>query len=299
MSIKSLVRDVKRAFRAKDEEAFGDAMEDLEEKIKGEDEEPDTVEVHNHIPGEDAIGQLPPKDPATTGIRDEEGEEGPPWFKKFSKDCLDRFTGIDAQFEAIKGEPKFGKDPVAGEEGKDEDPSLEMDKRGKDAKDDEANRAILGELEYEAPPGTGDKARKAKDSEYLADSFQDTVAKAEVLVPGIRVPTFDQAAKPRKTFDAITALRRTALDLANSKPETRGIIDSALSGRALDTKTMPHNGVRVLFNAVASQVAAGNNSRATDRSAVTRTDGKQAGAQLTSLADINARNREKFGRKTG
>ena len=38
--------------------------------------------------------------------------------------------------------------------------------------------AILGELEYEAPPGTGDKARAAKDSAYLEDSFQDAVAKA-------------------------------------------------------------------------------------------------------------------------
>ena len=294
MSVKSAMRKLSRAFAAKDVNAFDDAMEELEDKV-GDDageKQPDTIEVHNHIPGMDGIGEMPPKDPATTGARD---DEEPEWFKKFSKDAEARFKSLDDKFEAMGN-----KYPVMDPDGSDDDEgNLEMDSR--DAKDDEANKKILGELEFEAPPGTGDKAMKAKDSMYLEDSFQDVLSKAEVLAPGIRVPTFDRKSAPVKTAKALFGLRRTALDLAYGRAETRGIIDSALSGRTFDSKKMPDAAVRVLFNAVASQAARDNNARSTaDRGTVRPANGggHSVGAKLTSLASINERNREKFGRKS-
>lgn len=307
MSVKSALRKISRAFAAKDATAFDDAMEELEDKVGDADEgkrDPDVIEVHNHIPGNDAIGEVPPKDPAVTGARDD--KEQPEWFKNFSKDCMDRFTSMDDKFEAMgkKEEPvedAFDPDNPEGGPKKDEG-NLEMDRKGKDAKDDEANKKILGELEFEAPPGTNDKARKAKDSAYLEDSFQDTVSKAEILAPGIRVPAFDKAAPPVKSAKALFALRRTALDLAYGKPETRGIIDAAMSGRTFDSKTMPDSAVRVLFNAVASQAARDNNEASTKDSRGLRpvAGGGQTvgGGKLTSLAGINERNKEKYGRKS-
>jgi len=368
MSVKSAMRKLSRAFAAKDANAFDDALEELEDNVgdAGEEKQPDTIEVHNHIPGMDGIGEMPPKNPATTGARD---DEQPEWFKNFSNECMDRFKSMDDKFEAMGG-----KSPVADPDGSDDDEgNLEMDSRyAKDAKDgfvmyspnqfgqwkakaesmgdkviemmdespnepagsgpwraltesggtsgefdkrkgghlqqtsdaakdDEANKKILGELEFEAPPGTGYKATKAKDSVYLEDSFQDVISKAEILAPGIRVPTFDRKSSPVKTVKALFGLRRTALDLAYGQAETRGIIDSALSGRTFDSKKMPDAAVRVLFNAVASQAARDNNARSTaDRRTVRPANGggHSVGAKLTSLASINERNREKFGRKS-
>ncbi len=171
---------------------------------------------------------------------------------------------------------------------------LENEDRSRDGRrrmdDQEANRAILGELEFEAPPGTGDRVRRARDSACLEESFQDALSKAEVLVPGLRLPTFDRSASPLRTAQAIFGLRRTTLDLAYSRPETRGLIEAALSGRALDTRNMRVGEVRVLFNSIAASAAAGNNSRATD----TTVGLKIGGSRIRSLADINTVNREHF-----
>ena len=94
-------------------------------------------------------------------------------------------------------------------------------------------------------------------------------------------------------------MSRTALDLAYNKPETRGIIDAALGGRALDTKTMAPSAVRVLFNTVAAQVASTNNSRAVDGTIrQVNGGGLQTSSKLTSLASINERNKERYGRKS-
>jgi hypothetical protein len=224
-----------------------------------------------------------------------EGGEHPSW------------PGGEFPSGGIRGD-RHGKDESEeereeGERGEDrrdnEEENLEMDRqrdRSRDrgrANNDEANKEILGELEFEAPPGTGDRAMKAKDSKYLEEAFQDAVAKAEVLAPGLRLPTFDRAAKPSRTLNDIVKLRRTALDLAYNQPATRGIIDQAMSGRTMDSKRMSLSSARVLFNSVASAVASSNNSRATDRGyegGGVRTNTN--GARIQTLADINKVNRE-------
>lgn len=76
------------------------------------------------------------------------------------------------------------------------------------------NEKLLGELEFEAPKGTGDRARKARDSAFMVDSFQETLAAAQVLVPGMRLPTFDGSLPPTKTLDCMCEVRRAALNEA-------------------------------------------------------------------------------------
>ena len=343
MSLKSTLRKLQRSFSSKDEKAFDEAVEELEDHVEDrrdhsrDEEDPDEITIHNHIPGNDGLGEMPAEE--TEGQLKARDDEEPEWFKKFSKDCMDRFGKMSNDIGSLQkwarqeeGEPEHQEDRRDGglenlgeyAEHDDIDPNLEMDRRSRDdveemgenekewplgkdrsrdrrdrkAKDDEPNKAILGELEFEAPPGTGDRARKARDSQYLEDSFQDVASKAEILAPGIRIPTFDQRAAPLKTARAIFGLRTTALDLAYNKPETRGLIDGALSGRALDTKRMSTGAVRVLFNAIANQVAGDNNRRATDRGGPTsfgRDTSRQASTGgIQSLGDINARNREKW-----
>jgi hypothetical protein len=319
--LNGVFRRMSRAFTTKDEKAFEDAMDALEERLGDEaEEEPDTIEVHNHIPdsmSDTSRGELPEKDPAGFDRRgrDAEEEEAPPWFKKHAEATDARFKKMGDSIENLLKGKKGGEeegssdrhnsDEVEGEEERrreEPDENLEMDRRNNDRNrdrrnEDEANKEILGELEFEAPPGTGDRARKARDSAFLEDAFQDAVSKAEVLAPGITVPSFDKKASPSKTFRAIDTLRKTALDLAYNKADTRGVIDQAMSGRTLDSKVMSFGARRVLFNAAASQVGDGNNRRATDRTISTNNGGHRPAGNIQSIADINKVNRERFARR--
>ena len=56
----------------------------------------------------------------------------------------------------------------------------------------------------------------------------------EILAPGIRIPTFDAKLAPKKGFEVICGLRRSALDLAYGQAETRGYIEEILAGRAFN-----------------------------------------------------------------
>ena len=318
-----------RAFAAKDERAFEDAMDEIEEKIEergGEDEQPE-IEVHNHVPDfhsmtDTARGELPEKDPPGFDRRSHDNE-APPWFEEHKKASDAMFKKMSDAIENLKKwaeqeekEPEHQEDRRDNEFAEEEDPSLEMsdrrrnndepaerqemaerikehggDRRRNSDRRDEANKEILGELEFEAPPGTGDKARRATDSRYLEDAFQDAVSKAEQLVPGITLPTFDAKAKPAVTLSQIKKLRKTALDLAYNQAETRDIIDNAISGRTFDSKSMAHQATAVLFNAAASAMGSNNNRRSTDRSQ-TRDNGHQTAAGVQSLGDLNKRNKE-------
>jgi uncharacterized protein len=319
-SWKDVRKTLRRAFSAKDQSAFDEAMEELEEHKKedepaddAEGEEPNTIEVHNHIPSsEEPVSH--DDDRRRVGHDDAEEEEPPAWFKKHTEATDKRFKALHDGIEALKKwakeegeEPEHSEDDAHHDDDDahhddDDDDNLNMDRRrrvGHDRRDAEANKEILGELEFEAPPGTGDRARKARDSAFLEDSFQDTVAKAEILAPGIHVPTFDRATDPRKTFTKICSLRRMALDLAYNEPRTRGFIEVAMSGRPLSTRDMKCGQVRVLFNAVAAQAAQDNNSRATDRNGGNlHGGGLPIAGTLKSLSDINARNRERYGRRS-
>jgi hypothetical protein len=120
----------------------------------------------------------------------------------------------------------------------------------------EANREILGELEFEAPPGTGDRARTAHDSALFVDAHQETVALAEILNPGIRLPAFNRNAKPAETVGAMFDLRRRALTGAYaSGPEMRAAIDVLTSGSPghFDSGRLPNDQLRVVFKAAAMQ----------------------------------------------
>ena len=149
----------------------------------------------------------------------------------------------------------------------------------------EGGKEILGELELEAPTGAAAvDVRRAKDSRYLRDSFQATAATADILAPGIRLPTFDEKAAPVKSFRSIDALRRIALDFAYQQPQTRGMIDEVLGGRAFDSKDMSHAIARSIFAAVGAMKRSLNNKslRVGDASSVeTREHGRPVGGVKT------------------
>lgn len=126
--------------------------------------------------------------------------------------------------DAFHGEMKGMKDAIDGMGKKMADGFEEMKKHfekktedkvaGEESAHEEKNKAILGELKEEAPAkATGDDGAlvKARDSAMLVDSFAQTKCDAEILAPGVTIPTFDSAMATADGYSALCNLRKAAL----------------------------------------------------------------------------------------
>ena len=268
MKIKSnrILDALMKAFKAKD----AAEVEELAKKV--EDEFPEETkdeagDTHIHIHGAGAQVEGAAKDEvdpdAKTDKVEDDGDE-PKWQQNASEhaDMSARISALEAAIAGLT--------PAAKAEDEEAMPTEAMD---------------------EFPDDMKEKAAKAKDSIYMADSFKDTVAMAEILVPGIRVPTFDSAQKPGTTFKKICGLRRQAMDLAYAQPATRGIVEDILNGKELDTKSMTCDAIRTLFRAAASAQRASNNSAGAKKVADKT---QQSFKPMSTLADINRANAAKY-----
>lgn len=153
-----------------------------------------------------------------------------------------------------------------------------------------ADQALDAEIEKEEP-----QAKGAKDSAYFADNFQATVAMAEIISPGIHLPTFDHAAKPGDTFTQICGLRRKALQLASKDTEMAAVIKKANGDKVLDEKglrTASCDQIRTLFTAVGEFKKLTNNNGALDGVRLATAGGGGTGV-TKSIAEVNKANRSR------
>lgn len=155
------------------------------------------------------------------------------------------------------------------------------------AKDEAERKASESEMKDEATEEKKEEATKAKDSAFLEDSYQQTLADAEILFPGVQpVSTFDSAAPAVRTFkDGIIALRRRTLDLYYNTAEGRSFIDQQLMGKPFNVRDeagMPSKTVTSMFRGAVAMKRTLNNSKA----------GGGQGQARTS--DINPQNRPSF-----
>jgi hypothetical protein len=153
------------------------------------------------------------------------------------------------------------------------------------------DEAIEGALEEEAPPGTGDKARKAKDSVFLVDSHRETIAAAEIIAPGLHMPVFDKATSPRDTYTAICGLRRKAIQVGARDSKTAVMLQNLRPGKAIDDAAiaaMPCGSVKDLFFALTAMKREANNAVAAPVVSVVAKTG------VRSLADLNKKNAERY-----
>lgn len=288
---RSVLDRLRSAFTAKDPKTFDAAFAELS-TTDGETDE-GTVVIHNHLTPAAAGHATADASPTLDGA--------PDWFRAFA-------TATDRKIDVLAGGIMNLK-KVLDRKAKDEDDDEDDDKKKKnpfaksgdeddDDDDDEKKKKkteddkILGELELEAPLGvTGDGIRKlvkAGDSSFLEDSFSATVAAAEILAPGIAVPTFDSKTKPRATFDAICGLRRKALDFAMRDPASAALIEQVTgAGRTVDTAKSPCGHIRSVFHAVVGLKKARNNDSSTTR---VTDSGSKKGPQIKTIADLNAYN---------
>jgi uncharacterized protein len=222
---------------------------------------------------------------------DENEDEGKKTEDRIMKRVTDSVTKIvgdamKAIDERIDNFEKEVKDTIAA---KDKDPD--------DEEKTEDNEMLAFELE--APPGTtGDVAAKAKDSALFLDSFQETIALAEIITPGIRLPTYDRALAPKKTVDAICGVRRKALEMGMTDVATRGLIEDATGGREIDFRKATCDSIRTLFLAVGGAKKRLNNGTRDLNSSIPPVGGGLGlKGPVRSPADFNARMRAKYAPK--
>jgi hypothetical protein len=227
---------------------------------------------------DEAFEKLKVKDKA----RDDAFEE----FKKKTEDSLKRIGDSLAEIAKAAG-PSMG---ASGTKTTD-DSAAPAEGAGTSG-----NKEIEGELEEEAPPGTGDKARKARDSEFMEYGFDRAVAGAEILVPGIAIPTFDRAAAPGTTLVGVCGLRKKALSGYIATKDGAEVVAEINGGRTLDSASvtaMPCRDAARIFSAAVAVQKGRNNAAAAKPGA---TDGSYfksrdtASAAPMSLADLNRLN---------
>lgn len=271
------------AFHSKDEAAMEEILKEKgtgDEDLTGSGTEGDgDTHIHIHANGDPLTG--------ATGATDEEED---PAAKKgtFDDETETRFASLEAGHAEILERLMQIEQSITGGTG-DADPEAEKeDQEAKDAEEEETKEM----LKDEAPEGKEKEAVMAKDSAYLVDSYKDVVATAEILVPGIRIPTFDRAAAPGTSVKAICALRRQALDLAYVQPATRPMMDDVLAGKKFNTTRMSCDAIRTLFNSVGAVKRQANNTPGVRQAA--KDNGK---GRVQSLADINRINAERYNTK--
>ena len=134
-----------------------------------------------------------------------------------------------------------------------------------------------------------DRYARTRDSADAEDLWQSTMAAAEILQPGVKVPTFDARLTLESTARRLCAFRRRVLDHALADENTKQIIYDAIG--TVDTKVLPCDSVKMAFNAAAAQVRA-LNRQVTVRTAVTRDGQPPVRKGPPSIAEMNTSARE-------
>lgn len=151
----------------------------------------------------------------------------------------------------------------------------------------EEETAQAEELVAEAPDNVDEKTVVgAKDSAFYVDNFAETAQMAEVIVPGIRVPTFDRAAKPGKSVDALCKFRKTVLDLAYVRDTA--LVHDLNGGKKLDTSCMTCDKVRNTFRALFVAKRNTNNTETRDTRVAGSGGAVESTSKIKTPADLNA-----------
>lgn len=206
---------------------------------------------------------------------------------------------LESRFAAYDSRHKTHDDAIAGVQGrvdaleKAAEPVQTVNDEDKEKAEKEAEeKKATDEMASEVAEEKKVDVQGAQDSALFADSFQSTLAVAEILCPGIRVPTYDSAAKPVTTFKAICNLRRKALDAAIKEDNMASALKEIRGGRVTDSaeiRTAPCSNVRDWFFALGAVKKVANNAP----TAVAFPSGVGTKSAL-SLAELNKRNQEHY-----
>ncbi|MGI4812812.1 MAG: DUF2213 domain-containing protein [Janthinobacterium lividum] len=263
----SFADKMRKIFMTRDADEFEKAISEM----KDEDVAGDPAQhIHIHMPGAE-------KDDGKEETNDEEIKPADDPDRKLSE-VLSKFDARLTSIESAVSELKGKKTDDSEEEKKEET------KDGDGDEDDDADQTADADEEGEAEK---ESKKSTNDSASFKSEFQDARARAEILSPGVKLPTFDAKAAKKKTSDSICVLRRRALR-ASLDGENADLV-KAITGDA-DVSKMTCDTAKAFFNA-ASELVKQKNSLAPRASA--KTDDSKTG-----WADINKRHNDFWSNRT-
>ncbi|WP_158810456.1 DUF2213 domain-containing protein [Beijerinckia sp. L45] len=133
-------------------------------------------------------------------------------------------------------------------------------------KKDEPEAAVVetgDEAMTEEEKRAAEEAKKnaTTDSVALLAQFRDTVAKAEILAPGVKLPSYDAKAAPKATADAMCGLRRKALKAAFDSADRKSHVVPFLDTATPDFSKMTCDAIKVVFGGASELAKRGNAPR--------------------------------------
>jgi hypothetical protein len=335
VKFKSWVNDLRTAFAANDTASFEKALQLVDKDDQTQDEGAPVV-VHNHMPAgerstyddetlsrkfQEYDSKHAAHDEAIASLRKELPGAGSLDARRSGKDaaykdCPDcngtgkvdgkecpRCKGqgsIETGDAQAKSKDEMEKCPTCGGSGKKDGEECPTCKgKGEVTKDCALDMETQGDLRSEAP-AAGDSILVAKDSALLEPSFRTTAAMAEIIVPGIQLPTFSKDAKAFDTAKALCNFRKLVLRAASKDQATATMIQDIQGGVAFDENALDKmrcHKARDLFFSLAALKRLSNNSQVgtgSGAAAAAVRDQRPGSGKIKTLADINKHNRETF-----
>ncbi|WP_066922903.1 DUF2213 domain-containing protein [Methylobacterium sp. CCH5-D2] len=266
------------AFKAKDEAAFNEEIEAAQAEMESGETAPQRVVIEVKTPDADPEEK---GEAAAAEAETKTGDDDP--VATLGAQCEARFAAIEALLQKLVDGKAGATDEASEEEGEGaetKDEASEEDKAESETKD-------------EAAEEDEDKGKTA-DAAGLAPLFRDTLARAEILAPGIKLPTYDAKADAKATKDTLCVFRRKVLDAAMKTDSGRAAITPFSDGRT-QFADMTCDAARILFVA-ASERAKTETTGSILSSIRDSAAGGGTTAQARTPAQINAANRARWGR---
>lgn len=236
----SLKDKLRKLFMTRDSEAFEKA---LSEEVKDEAEgmQSNMPDIHIHMPGAEKVGAG-----AGTTDDDEDGGDGS------GDDPMAKVvTALESLSQSVAAIGERVAKLEAGGATQDADGDNDGDDNASTNDDDgDGDGDDQGTMDSDGDDKEGDK-KPTNDSASLRAEFQDAKSRAEILAPGVSLPTFDAKADGKKTADSLCVLRRRALKAALTNDNADMV--RAITGDA-DVSKMDCAAAKMAFHAASELV---------------------------------------------
>lgn len=299
---------IRRAFATRDQEMLEEALNDVQ---PGESGEPPadatgtgdpgspghsiTVNIHGMGTGEPTVDteepdpNAPPADPTAGPAAPPAAASGagvPPWAQAL----IDGMAAMAARLDAIEGAIAPDDAPEGEGEEMPEGEGDEPPAEGGEEAPDEGGAETKDSAESDEDEDKDKMKQPTMDSAGVSAMFRDTMARAEILAPGFKLPTFDGKRTASANFKTLCDARRRILAKALEDANTAKVIQPVVAGKDFGKLTCDSLGT--VFMA-ASELVKATNNRKVSITATPRVFGSHS--KVMTPAEINAANRAKFG----
>ncbi len=289
----SILSRIRRAFNTRDAAELENALEESGIEKSGGEDVGGSGAVHVHVYGG---GGEAGSEASTSGKTEtnDEGGEGGEGSKDPMKPVMDALESLGSRMTALE-EKVNGKTTDADDEDDKDKDADEDDEGGDDERttdEGETPDRHEGGVPANFPDGATPKGNTG-DSAALVKSYQDTIARAELLAPGMTIPTFDAKSKRAKTIDSMCGIRRSALKKFVATTDGRAFADKMELG---DVSKLGCDAIGFAFRAASDEKKQRTNGRTYDTSSEHRTYGGSSDRKAPPTpAELNAKHRAKYG----